>query len=64
MRKTCPHCGVNLVGEPIPEQYRHHYAPETTHYMRQIGIYDERQDRTRAYECPDCEKQWSVEENV
>lgn len=53
---NCPHCGVSLLGDPIPEENQKYYAG--THWKREIGIYDWGKDRTVAYQCPDCKKQW------
>lgn len=57
---NCPACGVSLIGEPIPEKDREFFGGET-HFGREIGIYDERTDRTVAWECPDCKHQMSEE---
>lgn len=53
---NCPHCGVSLLGDPIPDDIKEHYAG--THWKRELGIYDWDKDRTVAYECPDCKKRW------
>lgn len=56
----CPHCGVSLQGDPIPEDIAHHYS--ATHWSRKIGIYDRDADRTVSYRCPDCNGAWKANE--
>lgn len=65
---NCPHCGVSLIGGPLPEKHIHMYnAPDAkpgdpgwvTHGRREIGIevlgvYD----GILFYECPDCHGTW------
>lgn len=29
---NCPHCGVSLIGDPIPEKYLHHNIPGDPYY--------------------------------
>ncbi len=36
--EICPNCEKSWRGSPIPEKYRHHYAPDTTHYSNLIGV--------------------------
>ena len=55
--KTCPHCKVDLTGEPIQEQYLQWYAG-ATHSSRVISIYDRAKDRTVKWKCPDCGHEW------
>lgn len=54
--KNCPHCGVSLLGDKIPDDIAEHYGG--THWKREIGIYDEALDRTVAFECPDCKERF------
>lgn len=54
--KTCPFCGVSLLGAEIPEQSREHYGGQT-HFSRVIGVYSQERDRTVAWRCPDCGKE-------
>ncbi len=56
---NCPHCGVSLLGNPIPEADREHYGA-ATHWKREIGIYDMDLDRTVKYRCPDCSGEWGI----
>ncbi len=51
---TCKHCGVSLLGDPIPKDIRPHYAGN--YFKREIGHYDMEKDRTTAFFCPDCKK--------
>lgn len=53
-RTNCPHCGVSLQGDPIPEEYLQHredcdkaekgrcfclpYGDGKTHFRREIGV--------------------------
>lgn len=57
---TCPACGANLQGSPIPQEHidKGCYSPGSTHYSRRIGIYDMERDRTVAWHCPDCGHEW------
>jgi predicted RNA-binding Zn-ribbon protein involved in translation (DUF1610 family) len=55
--ESCPACGADWRDEPIPENIRHHYG-DRTHFSRRIGIYDMGSDRTVAWRCPDCGKEW------
>lgn len=55
----CPHCHASLIGEPIPEEQRQSGCyGNSTHWRREIAIYDRGKDRTVAFECPDCGKRW------
>ncbi len=56
--EECPDCAVSLIGEPIPEEYKHMYGPELTYYYRVIGIYSLETDRTTKWRCPDCHYEW------
>lgn len=54
---NCPLCGVSLIGEPIPEDIRHHY--EGGNWRREIGIeYPELYDGIWEWKCPDCGGTW------
>jgi hypothetical protein len=57
MRTRCPNCDANLVGDPIPEQQRHHFGGKKN-FMRTIGLYDDDRDMTIAWRCPDCGHEW------
>lgn len=51
---NCPHCGVSLLGEPIPEARRELFGG-ATHFKREImvevrGVYD----GGLYFICPDC----------
>lgn len=54
--EACPHCGSDLRGEEIPVDIRHYYVAGSTRYSRIVAIYDRGTDRTRHFQCPDCEK--------
>lgn len=56
-KERCRFCGANLQGEPIPVKDREAYG--ATHFSRIISIYDRALDRTVAYKCPDCGKEWT-----
>ena len=43
---NCPHCNADLRN------------PNGPPFKREIGIYDRMTDRTVAYRCPDCSKEW------
>lgn len=57
--ERCPHCDTNLQGNPIPEESRHYYGNDKTHFSRKIGV-----EITGAYDgclywaCPDCGGRW------
>lgn len=54
---NCPHCGVSLIGEEIPEQLQG--VCGATHYKREIGLeYVGVYDGVVAWRCPDCQKEW------
>jgi DNA-directed RNA polymerase subunit RPC12/RpoP len=59
----CSHCGADLRGPTIPNDYRYMHGNLTIceygcggepHYSRLISIYDRQLDRTIAWQCPDC----------
>lgn len=55
---NCPHCGVSLLGELIPEDQLDGY-PEGKHWKREIGVEDpEFYDGVYYYYCPDCKGEW------
>ncbi len=68
-KDTCPHCGSDLMGTPIPKDDLHLYnpldwdpttPPPSTHFRRVIGV--ELQgvyDGILYWKCPDCEKAWN-----
>lgn len=54
---NCPHCGVSLLGDPIPEDIRKYYSG--THWKREIGVeVPEIYDGVLYYKCPDCNGQF------
>lgn len=54
---NCPHCGVNLLGEPIPDDSLQHYGNGRIRYFkREIGYYSMEYDRTMYVTCPDCKE--------
>lgn len=60
-RDNCPHCGVSLIGDPIPKELEHHYKPPFF-WRRDIGIeYPEKYDGVWEYMCPDCKGTWPSE---
>jgi DNA-directed RNA polymerase subunit RPC12/RpoP len=54
-KTNCPHCGANLIGNPIPDDIKAEYG-NASHFSRIVGLYDQKTQRIKAYECPDCEK--------
>ena len=54
---TCPKCGGDLRGHPIPEKDRHQFGG-ATHFSRVIGRYDKALDRTIEWICPLCAHTW------
>lgn len=57
MNENCPHCGVSLQGEPIPEDQRGKWYGGATHYSRTIGY--SRHDYVQFWICPDCGGTWN-----
>lgn len=58
---NCPHCGVSLIGDKIPDDIQHHYG-KTTHWRREIGIEIQGlYDGIWEYQCPDCKGRWDSE---
>ena len=54
---NCPHCGVSLLGEKIPDNIANNYPG--THWKREIGIeVPEGYDGVYYFKCPDCEGEW------
>jgi hypothetical protein len=56
--ESCPHCGVSLVGTPVPVSHQEAYGG-VTHFSRKIGVeilggYD----GVLFYQCPDCDGRW------
>lgn len=55
----CPHCGVSLQGDSIPEESQHLYG-DSTHFRREIGIEIRGlYDGVVLWRCPDCNKTWN-----
>lgn len=59
----CPACDSDLTGEPIPEEslrrgFYGEWDGTPQFYSRQIGVYSWEEDRTVAWQCPDCGHQW------
>jgi rubredoxin len=53
----CPHCGVNLRGDPIPEKSQEVFG--ASHYGREIGVEVRgAYDGVLYWECPVCEGTW------
>lgn len=42
---TCPKCGANMMGDPIPEEDRRFFGD--THFKRWIGVEEEADRRVR-----------------
>ena len=58
---NCPNCKKSLIGEEIPDKYKHHYGT-STHYKLEIGMeYPELYDGVWEYCCPFCEYKWPSE---
>jgi hypothetical protein len=58
---NCPHCGVSLIGDPIPEDRQKYYSPPYF-WRREIGVeLPEKYDGVWYWQCPDCKGAWSGE---
>lgn len=56
---NCPHCGVSLLGEEIPEADRDTYYGGRTHFRRAIGVeVFSVYDGLLFWKCPDCGGSW------
>lgn len=58
---ACPHCGYDLRGDPIPQEYRDSgfYHPDSTHYSRKIGVEVRGvYDGILYWRCPQCGGAW------
>jgi hypothetical protein len=56
--EECPFCHVSFKGDPIPE-YHLKYFGNATHFLQGvIGIYSRESDRTVAWHCLACNKEW------
>lgn len=55
--ESCPKCEANWRGEPIPEKSRYLFG-DARWFSRVIGISSLQQDRTIAWQCPDCDACW------
>lgn len=58
--RHCPNCNADLRGGKIPQELLESgcYGPDATHFYRTIGVYSIEQDRTVAWQCPDCGYEW------
>ena len=55
-KEDCPNCGVDLQGDPIPEDRQHLY--NATHFGRKIGSLKGDRSAEMKWECPDCHATW------
>lgn len=55
MPETCPKCGTDFRGDPIPKEVQEQYG-EHKYLSRVIGIVD--RDRVTHWKCPDCGFTW------
>lgn len=55
--ERCPHCNVDLKGDPIPKESQKVYG--STHLTLKIGFTDIRIDSIIKWKCPVCEGEWS-----
>ncbi len=60
---TCPECGADLRGKPIPIENLKLYGDET-HFSRVIGLYGVEADATIGWKCPDCHYRWALTEQM
>lgn len=60
MNESCPNCGSDLRGEPIPQEYIDKgYYEAGSHYNRILGIEIRGvYDGVLIWECPDCGFTW------
>ncbi len=57
-KEICPHCRVDLRGEPIPDESRQFYGSET-HFSRTIGVeVHGLYDGVLFWQCPECRGRW------
>lgn len=53
----CPECNSLWHEQPIPEKSQHLFG-DAKFFSRVIGMYSREQDRTIAWQCPDCHAYW------
>lgn len=59
MDYQCPHCGADLRGDPIPQEYLDAGYYSGTHYSRVIGVQVRGEyDGVLYWSCPDCGGRW------
>jgi len=55
--ESCPKCEANWQDKPIPKESQWLFG-NSKWFSRVIGIYSRNQDRTIAWQCPDCGTCW------
>lgn len=55
--ESCPQCEVSWKDKPIPKESQWLFG-NSKWFSRVIGIYSRNQDRTIAWQCPDCNTCW------
>jgi ssDNA-binding Zn-finger/Zn-ribbon topoisomerase 1 len=55
--EACPKCEASWQGKPIPKESRSLFG-NNEWFSRVIGISSMQQDRTIAWQCPDCHACW------
>lgn len=60
---TCPECAADLHGEAIDPKYLDHYDGETC-LSRAISLQDWETGFAFGWQCPDCDHQWALTENL
>lgn len=58
---SCPLCGTDLIGDPIPQESRDRGSyGEATHFRREIGVEIRGvYDGVLYWKCPDCGGAWN-----
>lgn len=59
-KDNCPHCGVSLIGKPIPKPALESGGyGSATHYRRELGVKIQGAfDGVLFWQCPDCGGRW------
>lgn len=55
----CPSCRADLRAGEIPDEHRHHYSPDATHFSNRVGVeVPGVSDGVLYWMCPHCNHRW------
>ena len=58
----CPHCHVDLIGDPIPDSIRGHFLDQTNFKRELVVNYPDHFFGVWVFKCPDCIGRWEMRE--